>query len=231
LNGLICPQISSLQRRSWIFPPNSPSEANLLQTYTILFNNGTTALVPLNKMAGLIPPPPVDVCDLDSCDSLLLPFLCLNLKIPYEHKGQYHKGFLGKCDGCFRFVFKSHINKQKEDWIVPLPNHPVSWVELCIEGVLLPGHVSYSFIRSSPLPQVSTFDPVTSFVSALNLHFKCPPTLLKALADLHLDWKVWLKSYQEEKGSLQSLDTHRKITLGKYCALRKKGAPHAIPTM
>jgi len=29
----------------------------------------------------------------------------------------------------------------------------------------------------------------------------------------------------------ESLDAYRKITLGEYCALRKKGAPKAIPTM
>jgi hypothetical protein len=81
--------------------PVSPSKANLLQSYTSLFDNGTTASVPLYEMAGLIPPPPVKVCDSDSHDSLLPPFLRLNLKITYEHKGQYHKGYLGKRDGCF----------------------------------------------------------------------------------------------------------------------------------
>jgi hypothetical protein len=40
-----------------------------------------------------------------------------------------------------------------------------------------------------------------------------------------------LESYQEEKYGIESLDTYRKITLGEYCALRKKGAPKAIPTM
>jgi hypothetical protein len=78
---------------------------------------------------------------------------------------------------------------------------------------------------------VSTFNPVASFVSYLNLHCDRPPTLLKALADSHLDQEVWLKSYQEEKGGLQSLNTYHKITLGEYCALRKKGAPRALPTM
>jgi hypothetical protein len=104
-------------------------------------------------------------------------------------------------------------------------------VDLCIEGVLLPGHVSHSFIHTLPLPQVSTFDPVALFVSALNLHHNCPPTLLKALADLHPDREVWLKSYQEEKGSHQSLNTYPKITLGEYCTLHKKGAPCTNPTM
>jgi hypothetical protein len=104
----------------------SPSKADSLQTYTILFDNGPTASEPLNEMAGFIPLPPVDVCNLDLHDSLLPPFLHSNSKITYEHKGQYHKGFLGKCDVCFCFVFKSHVNKQKEDWSAPRPNLPVS---------------------------------------------------------------------------------------------------------
>ncbi len=104
-------------------------------------------------------------------------------------------------------------------------------MDLCVEGFLLPGHVSHTFLRSLPSPQVSTFDPVASFVSALNLYRDCPPTLFKALADLHPDQEVWLKSYQEERGGLQSLDTYHKITLGKYPTLYKKGAPQALPTM
>ncbi len=104
-------------------------------------------------------------------------------------------------------------------------------MDLCVQGVLVPGHVSNTFLCSLPSPQVSTFDPVALFVSALNLNHDCPPTLLKSLADLHRDQEVWLKSYQEEKGGLQSLNTYRKITLGKYRALHKKGSPHALPTM
>jgi hypothetical protein len=80
-------------------------------------------------------------------------------------------------------------------------------------------------------PQHSTFDAVASFVSALNLHKECPPTLLKALANSHPDQEVWLQSYKKEKKGLQSLNTYSKSALGKYQALRKKGAPCAIPTM
>jgi hypothetical protein len=108
---------------------------------------------------------------------------------------------------------------------------PTTWVDLCVEGILVPGHVSHSFLRPSNSPRQSTFDPVASFVSAVNLHRECPPTLLKALADSHPDREVWLESYREEKQGIESLDTYRKITLGEYRALRKKGAPKAIPTM
>ncbi len=65
----------------------------------------------------------------------------------------------------------------------------------------------------------------------MNLHKECLPTLLKALANSHPDREVWLQSYKEEKSGLESLDTNPKLTLGKYQALRKKGAPCAIPTM
>jgi hypothetical protein len=76
-----------------------------------------------------------------------------------------------------------------------------------------------------------TFEPVASVVSAVNLHLECPPSLLKALADSHPDREVWLSSLFEELCAIQHLDTYHKITLGKYCALCKKGAPKAIPLM
>jgi hypothetical protein len=82
---------------------------------------------------------------------------------------------------------------------MPLPNLPTEWVDLCVEGILLPGHVAHLFIHSPVSSLPLTFDPVASFVSALNLHCKCPPTLLKALANTHPDHEVWLQSYKEEK--------------------------------
>jgi hypothetical protein len=114
----------------------------------------------------------------------------------------------------YRFVFKSYANKRKEEWGVNLPNLPATWVDLCVEGILVPGHVSQSFLHPSHSPHQSTFDPVASFVSAVNLHRECPPTLLKALADSHPDWEIWLESYREEKQGIESLNTYRKITYG-----------------
>ena len=211
--------------------PTDVSDSTFKISYTILFDNGTSASIPLSEMASLIPASPVNVAACDSQDSLLPPFLRLNSKITYEHDGQYHKGYLGKCDGAFWFVLKSHVNEHKEDWGVDLPNLPITWVDMCVEGVLFPGHVSHTFLHSPVSPQKSTFDPIASFVSAVNLHRDCPPTLLKALADSHPDRDVWLQSYFEEKWGIESMGTFRKITLGEYGALREKGAPRAIPTM
>jgi hypothetical protein len=66
-----------------------------------------------------------------------------------------------------------------------------------------------------------TFNPVASFISAINLHLECSPSLLELLADSHLDRKVWLRSFFKEKWNIQSMNSYRKITLGKYPALRK----------
>jgi hypothetical protein len=43
--------------------------------YTILFDNGSTASIPLSEMVSIIPSPPVDVAVTYSQDSLLPPFL------------------------------------------------------------------------------------------------------------------------------------------------------------
>jgi hypothetical protein len=137
---------------------------------------------------GVINPPPEG--------PILLPFDdCQYLICCHEHDGQYHKGYLGQLDGVYRFVFKSHTNKRNEEWGVNLPNLPTTWVDLCVEGILVPGHVSHSFLRPTDSTNQSTFDPVASFVSAVNLHRECPPTLLKALADSHPDREIWLESY------------------------------------
>ncbi len=80
-------------------------------------------------------------------------------------------------------------------------------------------------------PSSSTYDPVMSFVGAVYLHKDCPPSLLRALTGSHPDREVWLQSYYAEKPGVENLGTFRKISLGKYCALREKGAPKAILTM
>jgi hypothetical protein len=209
-----------------------------------LFDNGTSASIPFSEMASSIPAAPIPVLattDLthDGSSTLLPPFLSVNSRITYEYEGKYHKGFLTrKSCGMYRFSFKTHVNKKSEDWGVDLPNLPHNWVDLCTEGILVPGHVAHTFIRNpsataqsrSSLPQ-STFDPVANIVSAINLHRDCPPSLLQALTESHPDREVWLQSYYEEKNGIESLGTFKRITLGEYQALREKGAPKAIPTM
>ncbi len=146
-----------------------------------------TVSIPLSQMASLIPPPLITPTTTDGGNSLLPPFLRLNSWITFKHEGQYHKGYLDQLNGIYQFSYKSHVNKWQEDWGVPLPNLPSTWVNLCVEGILIPGHVSHSFLWSPSFSTPTTFNPVASFVSAVRHHWDCPPSLLKALADTHPD--------------------------------------------
>jgi hypothetical protein len=210
-------------------------------SYLILFDNGTSASIPLTDMPSMIPAPPIQITDTATShtahSSLLPPFLSINSRITYEHVGTYRKGFPScKPCGTNHFSFKTHVKKKSEDWGVDLPNLPFNWADLCTKGVLIPGHVAHTFIRPAPssLPLVlasstSTFNPVANIVSAINLHRDCSSSLLQALAASHPNREVWLQNYYEEKGGIERLGTFKRLTLGEYRALREKGAPKAIP--
>jgi hypothetical protein len=139
----------------------APSGSTL---YQLLFDNGTSASIQLAEMASLIPPPPLPASSptdpsSDGSSSLLPPSLSINSRITYKHKGTYHKGFLTqKLHGMYRFSFKTHVKKKSKDRGVDLPKLPFNWVDLYTEGVLVPGHVAHSFLRSSStsIPLVST---------------------------------------------------------------------------
>jgi hypothetical protein len=149
---------------------HSSLDSTLDPCYTVLFDNGTLASIPLPEMASIIPKPPViDELTLADDSSLLFPFLKLNSKIAYEHKGQFQKGYLSNVNVIYQFSFKSHVNKKKEDWGFPLPNLPTNWVDLCVEGNLVPGRVPHSFLCSPTSPQGSTFDSVAALGLMANL--------------------------------------------------------------
>ncbi len=50
------------------------SEDSMDLLYTILFDDGSTASIPLSQMAKLVPPPPITPSVAEGNDSLLLPF-------------------------------------------------------------------------------------------------------------------------------------------------------------
>jgi len=108
------------------------------------------------------------------------------------------------------FSYKSHINKKTEDWGIPLPNLTTTWQDLCIEGILIPGHQTSSFQR--PLPPHNN-PALASLVSAVNLKRECLHLLLTSLHVMHLGGNTWLASFHEEKSSIQSLNTYIKICL------------------
>ncbi len=199
------------------------------QRYQFFFDNGTPASIPLDEMPSLISFPLVAVLapedsSYEPSASLLPPFFTINSRITNEHIGVYHKGFLTqKPCGTYRFTFKTHFKKKMEDWGMDIPNLPFTWVDLCTEGILVPGHVAHRFLRtSSPSPSASPspmFNSVANIVSAINLHWECPPSLLQVHALSHPNREVWLQSYYEEKNGIEEPDTFKCLTLGEYRAL------------
>jgi hypothetical protein len=152
-------------------------------------------------MPSLIPPPLVfasgpEVSNLTMVSFIFPTFLCsVNSQITYYYKGVYHKGFLTwKLCGMYCLSFETHFKKKSKDWGINLQSLPFNWVDLCTEGILLPGHVAHSFIwisspsLSSPSPDPPPmFDPVAKIVSVVNLHQDCPSTLIQSLATFHQD--------------------------------------------
>jgi hypothetical protein len=77
-----------------------------------------------------------------------------------------------KRNSSYLFSFKSHFNKRKEDWGINSPNLVMNWVDLCVKGILIPGHISLTFLCLPSLSTPMTFNPMASFISAINLHFE-----------------------------------------------------------
>jgi hypothetical protein len=144
-----------------------PFDATTSPHHLILLNDGTTCSISAADMESLIPTPTVNTTNKSH---LLPPFLQLGSKITFKKDGQYHKGFLGQSsDEVYRFSFKSHINKKNEDWGIPLPHLATTWQDLCLGGVLIPGHQTSSFQRPPPHNNA-----MASFVSATTLKQEMP---------------------------------------------------------
>ncbi len=188
---------------------NIPFDATTSPHYIILLDNGTTRSVSAANMESLIPKP---TADMTNTSHLLPPFLQLRSKITFEKDGQYHKGFLRQLsDGVYRFSFKSHINKKNEDWGITLLHLATTWQDLCLEGILIPGHQTSSFQHPSPHNKATA-----SFVSATTLKRECPCSLLTSLHPSHPDCNTWLESFREEKSCIQLQDTYDKMSQDTY---------------
>ncbi len=197
-----------------------PLEPNSSPQYFIIFDNGTTRSVPATNMPSLIPKPTTVSPD---STHLLSPFLQPGSKITYEHEGQYHKGFLGQSqDGIFRFSFKSHINKKSKDWGIPLPNLTSTWQDLCIEGVLIPGHQPSSFQCPCLPPDTAAS---ASHVSAVHLKCECPRSLLTGLHPTHPHRDTWMASFCERNLDLNP-KTHTSRSTSQNTAPFVQKAPH-----
>jgi hypothetical protein len=133
-----------------------------------------------------------------------------NSKVTIDHNGTFHKGFLDHSpEGGFQFIAKRTATAKTVLWLLPLPNFGREWYSMVAEDLIIPGHSTVStYLR----PNSSNNAPSAKHVSAKNLLNPCPPSLAKALNPSNPDRAVWLASYQEEKGGLESLDVYDKIS-------------------
>ena len=141
--------------------------------------------------------------------------------------GSNTKVILANTMSCIWFIYKCHPNVKHKEWGVLLPYLQHTWTELCVKGILQPGHNASTFLRH---PNSSIFDPVAIFFRA-SISMKNASSLLQALTDAHPDRYVWIQSYYEGKESTKSMGTFLKLSLGEYRALWEKGAPWAILSM
>ena len=199
--------------------------------YTILLDDGTTIDSTFEDLVkvGSTDQPPTDSSDISIFDGLPY-FLHNNSKITMDHNGSFHKGYLqyDKATG-FQFVVRRNSRSLKVDWCVPLPDFKQNWTTLVAEDIIIPDHKTISsFLR----PSSSNNAPSANFVSAKNLLSPCPPSLLKALHPSNPDKKIWLDSYNEEKGGLEAHDVYERISKKTYLTMKRQGLiPDALPSM
>ena len=87
---------------------------NPTSPHYLIQSDNTTKSISAATMPSMIPKPLES--DHSYEPSMFTPFLWVNSKIMFEHDGQYHKGYITKLNGIFRFSFRTHVNIKKEDW-------------------------------------------------------------------------------------------------------------------
>jgi hypothetical protein len=211
--------------------PTNDCPADDSSKYVIQLDDGTTTECEFRDLA---PPEqqqltsPSDVTP--DPQSSLPTWLRHDCKVTMDARGAYHKGYIDYSkEGGFRFVVRKNQRSRKIDWFENLPDFPQHWATLVGDDILLPGHGTISsFLK----PNSSNNAPSANFVSAKNLLNPCPPSLVKALHPTNPDRHVWLESYIEEKGGLESLDVFERINKKTYLSLKRSGRiGSALPSM
>ena len=219
-------------------PIRDSEGATVPSQYLLQLHDGTTltktlsemdeiADSPINKTA-VSPSPSLPI--LDSLPS----WLQHGSKVTYDHGGEFHKGFIMVLpDGTARFSCRRQRSSRQESWGVDLPNLIRDWPTMSVDNILLPSWNASSFLRPSSDTPSAASNVSANHVSARNLRAPCPPSLLKALHEDHVDRSTWLASYYEEKNGLKDNATYVEISLQEYRRLRRlpKSVPKAIPSM
>jgi transposase InsO family protein len=184
-------------------------------TYVVQLDDGKTIECDFSTLAPQITSsslPSDHISSATSADPFdSLPYILKrNSKITLDHQGAFHKGYLDHTfEGGFVFAYKRAPNAKKPLWTVPLPDFSRQWYSMVAENIIIPGH---SMVSSFLRPNTSNNSPSLNHVSAKNLLNPCPPSLAKALHPDNPDRLIWLESYKEEKGGLESLDVYEKIS-------------------
>eukprot|EP00804_Cyclotella_cryptica_P016077 CCRYP_004202-RA/>CCRYP_004202-RA protein AED:0.18 eAED:-0.12 QI:0/0/0/1/0.5/0.33/3/0/1917 len=205
ITNIPTPSTSSLLQTAALTCDSSTPDSSSLSPsrYTILLDNGTTTECEFEELA------PSEQKQLNSpSSSFPNPFRSLpswlqqDSKVTLDCNGAFHKGYLHYCP---------------------------HWTTLCADNTLLPGH---NTISSFLKPNSSNNAPSAHFVSAKNLLHPCPPSLVKALHPSNPDRDIWLRSYQEEKGGLESMQVFERINKKQYLLLKRSGRiGKALPSM
>mmetsp|Transcript_44336 Transcript_44336/g.94371 ORF Transcript_44336/g.94371 Transcript_44336/m.94371 type:complete len:254 (-) Transcript_44336:686-1447(-) len=104
--------------------PMDPTVPESERAYLVQLDSGQSVSVPVGDMPKYLPRRPTKAAvNADAAADAQLPsFLQVNQKITYEKDGEYHKGYLKKNGGLYRFVYKRHPLSKNEEWGVDLPD-------------------------------------------------------------------------------------------------------------
>ncbi|KAL7479602.1 hypothetical protein ACHAW6_005329 [Cyclotella cf. meneghiniana] len=97
------------------------------------------------------------------------------------------------------------------------------------ENIIIPGHSTVSTFLH---PNTSNYASSVNVVSIKNLFNVCLPSLSKALDPSNFNQNIWMKSYMETKGGLESLKVYERINKITYLALHCSDCiTKALPSM
>ena len=96
---------------------------------------------------------------------------------------------------------RCNLRSTKIYWSIPLPKFKQNWTTLVDEDIIIP---RYSIISFFVCPSIFSNAQFANFVSAKNQLGPYPPSLKQALHPSNPEHHIWINSYNEGKGGLES---------------------------
>jgi hypothetical protein len=148
-------------------------------------------------MADLIPPPTVTSSTVACANTLLLPFLCLNSCITFEHdKGQYHKEYLGQHGSIYLFSYLTSINARKTGQFPCQIFRPFGLISAWRASSCLAMCHTLSFALLCPplrLPLIPLLHLSVPSISIVNARHPSSSHLLILILIVRFGWRVSLR--------------------------------------